>query len=151
MQKAIDNTAGFTLRQIKTKISARSGNLRKSYLVRRRGKLKSLVFSGRLGTGAVRYADAVEFGYSAHTIQARRTKFLIIPLSDDVLTPSKAHIRKLGDEEFKQAVKDGKIIVRKRVRVGPFGGTHIISRKVKPRVQRRLNQEITVAIRRAIK
>lgn len=141
------------LREIKTGLPKRTGNLRRTYNYRKTGVHQFTIASNS------RYADVVENGARAHTVYPKRAKMLTIPLRDSVLTGTRAQISKPALSRLFAAIRKGGrpageiyqsvgIALAKRANIPARKGSHFLRDKIGPSLQRAIETEILRAIRR---
>ena len=123
-EKVLDRTQAYALLKIKSELPKRSGNLRRSYLSLKTGKLQRL-----LESSLPAQADTLEGGRKGRTIYPKRGKFLVIPISDSVMNQSRSGMKKLGKKQFQTAVKNGDIILAKKVVQRALPGQKILENR----------------------
>ena len=154
ISKALDATVAYGLREIKSGLPKRTGHLRGSYLQKpSAGLLTRTIFSDS------QYAIANEEGARPHTIVPKRAKMLLIPLRDEVLTGTKAQIKKSSvDKLFNQLKKkrgrtnrqifdEVGIALAKKANIPAIRGNHKIRDVFIPKIANKLESEILAVIK----
>lgn len=155
---SVKMTAAFGLREIKTSINKRSGYLRQSYMAKKVSKTEYLLWPG--DNAKVKYADSLEFGSPAHAVKPKRRTFLTVPLRDDVRTKTgikvsamrklwkdlgynpkvKKLYSKIKGKSVKEVFESDGIALARKTNIPAFKGTHVLTNKVAPKVERYLEK-----------
>jgi len=154
LSKSLDATVAFGLREIKSGLPKRTGNLRGSYQQRPvSGVLRRTIFSD------LQYAVANEEGAKAHTIVPKRAKMLLIPLREDVLTGTRSQIKKSSVDRLFNQLKKKKgrsnrqifdevgIALAKKANIPAIKGNHKIRDVFLPKIATKLEREVLSALR----
>jgi len=159
-QVAVNTTTAYGLKELKTRIVKRTGALASSYKHMNVKPLQNVIYSG------LRYAPEYETGASPKIINAKPGKMLVFPISQKGKTAkgllSYTQVRKYFDVVAARKGKKGRqektlkevaeglgIAFAKSVNFPGYRGRHTISKTVGPMIQKRLNNELLSAVKRA--
>lgn len=156
LQKSVNITTALTLKGMKQRfLPKRSGNLRGSYRQRKLDQLEREIFSDS------RYAPVIEFGGRARTVHAKPGKRLTIPIRPNVLTSTKAQIKKSALDKLFARLKnrqpgetqwsimqDVGIVLAKKANLPRRKGQRNIERNAKPFAENMLVRQVKLAYKK---
>lgn len=155
--RAVKESTAYGLKETKSDMPKRTGNLRQSFQQRKIGALSREIYSES------QYAAAVEDGAAAHVVRPKRAKMLTIPLRDSVLTSTKSQIKKSAlDRLFRMLNKrNGKtkreiyqeagIALAKQARIPRRKGKFILKTKTVPKIDRDLDSRVNKVLEEALR
>lgn len=141
-QKIVNETTlyGLTTTKKRLALRKRSGSLGKSYKQKKIGWYSRLIFS------ELAYADTHEHGRQGRgrIIKAgsRNPRAKFIPIAKEKLKNKSGGLKKLSKKQIKNAVKNGDLVFVKQARMSNIKGKKVLTKKVNPRIQRRLQRNV---------
>jgi hypothetical protein len=151
LETSLRKTAIYGISEIPNTLPRRTGNLRGSYTIKKKNRFERLLFSSLPAQ-----AETLESGRKARVIYPKRGKFLTIPTTDSVLTPTRSHIKQLSDSAFKKALKKrkhkryGDIVLAKKAVQKAIPGKFYIKKKLTPKVDKFLLKETEKNIKKVL-
>lgn len=154
----VKRTTAVTLRAVKEKfLPKRTGALRQSYMSKKVDDLTADIFAD----SKLKYANAIEFGDDPRIVKAKPGKFLTIPLRPEVLTSTKAQIKKSALDKLFARLKNRKsgetrgdimqsvgVALAKEANLPRRKPQRNIQLKAKPFAEKRLAREVKLAYKK---
>lgn len=150
---AVNVTAQYGLRKIKTKINKGSGSLRRSYTRRRTGILSQQLYSN------LKYADGVESGFKRGAVRPKNKKYLLFAvdraarrLDGGVRAGAARRFFRVAKEtrSLREATNQTGVVMTKFSGAASYEGSHVLRDEVLPLIDKNFIKNIDKANQRII-